>query len=50
MHRSHDVEGTGQHLCDLDPLNLGVKVKDQSNISCKACPPKLLDICKCISS
>ena len=27
VHKSHDAEGTGRILCDLDPLDLGVKVK-----------------------
>ena len=35
-----DVEGTGQHLCDLDP-----KVKDQiMNFLVNASPPKPLDV------
>ena len=29
VHRSHDVEVTGQTSCDLDPLDRGVKVKGQ---------------------
>ena len=42
MNRSHDVEGSGDILCDLDPT---VKVKGQKmyflvNVS----PPKRLDV------
>ena len=40
--RSHDVEGTGQHLCDLDPK---VNVKGQIlNFLVNASPPKAFDV------
>ena len=42
MHRSQDVEGTGDVLCDLDPK---VKVKGQiMYFLVNAPPPKRLDI------
>ena len=40
MHRSHDVEGTGQHFYDLDP-----KVKGQIlNFLVNASPPRGFDV------
>ena len=44
VHRSHDAEGTGQCLWDLDPKSIRVKVKGQIMYFLVNASPKPLDI------
>ena len=44
VHRSHDVEGTGHILCDIDPLYLGGQHQSQIMFFLVNAYPKPFDV------